>query len=90
MSGTSLTPFLAKAGRPTEAAVFDQILLRLSGHPDFEIDKGMKNPSLAYFTAVNPGGLLFLRQAKGNSLNLRKASARISKILDRVSKIPAR
>jgi hypothetical protein len=49
----------------------------------------MKKPSLAFHWHVNQGGLLFLRQAKGNNLNLRKTSARISKNKLRVNRTGA-
>jgi len=46
--------------------------LRLLGSCEFDTDRPMKKPSLAFHCSVNQGGLPFLRQAKGNNLNLRK------------------
>jgi hypothetical protein len=63
--------------------------LRLRGRREFAIDAAMKKPSLAFHWHVNQGGLLFLRQAKGNNLNLRKTSARISKNKLRVNRTGA-
>jgi len=52
--------------------------LRLLRPPEFAIGCRHEKTLLGFSLTVNQGGLLFLRQAKGNNLNLRKKSKRIS------------